>query len=329
MDTNVKISYNKLIIATFLCAENKKGGVTLVQRDFELTVDNARVLFQFNPNFLNHRYVWNPPRHSNVNYELHIILHGSCVVEVAEDTISLSAGDALIIAPGVYHAAKVDNGSFERFTITFATPKSALAPRLQTVIAPYVRMTAPPEIRSLCNAMMREYGSEALYTETLLHFQLGQLLVFLLRQLSALEKHAQKNETNTGRNGSKDTTEMVTAIEAFFTKNMASYGVMQQLADRLHMSKRQLCRLIPELYGMTFREKLLDTRMDYAAWLLRTTQQTTSEICKQVGYSSEPTFYTNFKQHHGISPAQYRRKYQTVNITETETSTATKGRDQL
>ena len=281
--------------------------------DFELTVDNARVLFRFGPNFLRHRYVWDSPRHSNVNYELHIILHGSCVVEVAEDTLSLSAGDILIVAPGVYHAAKVNPGPFERFTMTFAAPKTDLAPSLRKVINPYVQMAAPPDIRNLCSAMMREYSGTLLYKENLLRFQLGQLLVFLLRQFSALEKNAERNAQGEDGHISGD---MASTIESFFVKNMASYGIMQQLADKLHLSKRQLCRLIPKLYGMTFREKLLDTRMDYAAWLLRTTPKTTAEICSQVGYSSEPTFYTNFKQHHGISPAQYRRKYQNLNSTE-------------
>ncbi len=286
--------------------------------DVELTVDKARVLFRFGPNFLRHRYIWDSPRHSNVNYELHIILHGSCAVEVAEDSLSLSAGDVLIVAPGVYHAALADAGPFERFTMTFAAPKSALTPILQTVINPYVRILAPPDICSLCGTILQEYGSEGLYQENLLHFQLGQLLVFLLRQFTTLDKTTQQDRLIAGRILSKDMVDMVTTIEAFFTKNMASYGIMQQLADKLHLSKRQLCRLIPQLYGMTFREKLLDTRMDYAAWLLRTTQDSTAEICKKVGYNSEPTFYTKFKQHHGFSPAQYRRKYQNANDTETK-----------
>lgn len=305
-----------------------KGGVPVENRDIELTVDKARVLFRFSPNFLQHRYIWDSPRHSNVNYELHIILHGSCEVAVAEDTLSLSAGDALIIAPGVYHAAQADDGSFERFTMTFAASRSALTSGLRKVITPYARIDAPPEIRGLCSAIMREYGNQGLYKENLLHFQLGQLLVFLLRQFAVPEKKAQPSGQDEAGNLSEDMVDMVTTIEAFFVKNMASYGIMQQLADNLHLSKRQLCRLFPKLYGMTFREKLLDTRMDYAAWLLRTTQQSTAEICKQVGYSSEPTFYTKFKQHHGISPAHYRRKYQNVSSTETEQPNSTKGRDQ-
>ena len=286
----------------------------MAKQDFEVTVEHARVLFRFGPNFLHHRYAWNSLRHSNVSYELHIILHGSCTVEVAEDTLSLSAGDALLIAPGVYHAAQANSGPFERFTITFSAPKSALAANLQLTINPYVQINTPSDIRSLCSSIMREYSGEPLYQDAQLHFQLGQLLVFLLRQFSMLEYRAERNVRSTVGNVSKDITEMITTIEAFFAKNMASYGVMQQLADRLHVSKRQLCRLIPELYGMTFREKLLDTRMDYAAYLLRTPQKSATEICKQVGYSSEPTFYTKFKQHHGISPAQYRRKYQNPGI---------------
>lgn len=278
------------------------------KHDFELSVDNARVRFHFGPNFLNHRYVWDSPRHSNVSYELHVILRGTCTAEVAEDTLSLSAGDALIVAPGTYHAARAGDGPFERFTVTFSAPRSALAADLQKIIPSYVQMGAPTEIRGLCSAIMREYGDGALHRDELLRFQLGQLFVFLLRQFALLGKRAAHSGRGAG-NMPREMAVMATTIEAFFVRNMANYGIMQQLADKLHISKRQLCRLIPSLYGMTFREKLLDTRMDYAAYLLRTTQKSTAEICKLVGYSSEPTFYTNFKQHYGLSPARYRRRY--------------------
>ena len=123
--------------------------------------------------------------------------------------------------------------------------------------------------------------------------------------------------------------DMITDIENFFASKMASYGAMQQLADQLHLSKRQLGRLIQELYGMTFREKLLAARMDCAAWLLRTTQNSTGEIARQVGYGSEPTFYTKFKHHHGISPGQYRREHQATFDTEAQLNVATKGRNEL
>lgn len=298
------------------------------KRVFELTTEDAHILFRFGPNLLHHRYIWDSPRHSNINYELHIVLHGSCTMEVEDDTFTLSAGDAVIIAPGIYHAAQANSGPFERFTITFSSVQFSPVSDLLKVIAPYARMAVPLEIRSLCSAIMRECSAQALYHEDLLHFQLGQLLVFLLRQLSVLEKNAEGKWHGRDGNISEELLNMDTVIEAFFAKNMANYGIMQQLADSLHISKRQLCRLIPKLYGMTFREKLLDTRMDYAAWLLRTTETSTPDICKQVGYSSEPTFYTNFKHHHGISPAQYRRKYQNLNSAKPEPTNATKGRPQ-
>lgn len=287
------------------------------RQEFDLTVDDTRIVFRFGPNILNHRYLWDTSRHSNVDYELHVILHGSCTAEVAEEVLRLSAGDTLIVAPGTYHAARADDGPFERFTLTFAVDDSASA-RLRNTISSYARIGTPPEIRSLCGTVMREYGHYALYRDDLLQFQLGQLGVFLLRQLARLEERTTESGPGADTGTLNNTTYIIPVIESFFVENMASYGIMQQLADRLHISKRQLCRLIPELYGMTFREKLLDTRMDYAAWLLRTTQKSTAEICKQVGYSSEPTFYTKFKQHHGISPARYRRKYKTTNNAEPE-----------
>ena len=277
------------------------------KREFNLAVEGARVRFRFGHTFLKDRKSWGTARHSNVNYELHVILRGSCVVEVAEDTLSLGEGDLLLIAPGVYHKAQANEGEFERFTMSLTIPKSAMAASLRRRIGPYANGKVPAEICGLCQAIIQEWDGWVPYQESLLRFQLGWLMVFLLRWISGMEQPDRGLTTGEEENSAVELADMITDIENFFASNMASYGAMEQLADQLHLSKRQLGRLIQELYGMTFREKLLAARMDCAAWLLRTTQNSTGEIARQVGYGSEPTFYTKFKHHHGISPGQYRR----------------------
>ena len=78
------------------------------------------------------------------------------------------------------------------------------------------------------------------------------------------------------------------------------------LADLLHISRRQLVRILQANYGMNFRQKLQKTRMDYAAWLLATTNRQVSDIGQEVGYSSEAAFFKLFKRAFGMTPKAYR-----------------------
>lgn len=84
---------------------------------------------------------------------------------------------------------------------------------------------------------------------------------------------------------------------------------MEALAEELHLSRSQLNRFLKEQYGMTFREKLLRTRLDRASWLLRHTEKPVEDIVGAVGYSSESAFFQVFRKHFGMTPEKYRKQY--------------------
>ena len=68
--------------------------------------------------------------------------------------------------------------------------------------------------------------------------------------------------------------------------------------------------MMMELYNMTFQEKRIHARMDYAKFLLRTTQMEVSRIGVLVGYTSETSFFKVFKTYCGMTPLKYRQEAQ-------------------
>ena len=90
---------------------------------------------------------------------------------------------------------------------------------------------------------------------------------------------------------------------------MAENVGAEKLAEQLHLSRRQLARVLQQTYGMGFREKLIRTRMDHASWLLRNTQLPVSHIVMKVGYASEAAFFQAFHSRFGTTPRQYRTRY--------------------
>ena len=96
-------------------------------------------------------------------------------------------------------------------------------------------------------------------------------------------------------------------IEMFFSSEREDKCTRKNLAQQLHCSERQVNRILMQLYGMNFRQKKQQTRIDYAKFLLRNTDKKISEICTLVGYADETAFYKSFKANCQMTPQEFRR----------------------
>ncbi|WP_322922173.1 AraC family transcriptional regulator [Paenibacillus campi] len=83
---------------------------------------------------------------------------------------------------------------------------------------------------------------------------------------------------------------------------------LKQLADRIGLSTRQTERTVYKQYGMCFTAKKLQARMEAAAQLLATTEQTIRDIASAIGFTTPERFSHSFKRYFQRSPSQYRRE---------------------
>ena len=276
-------------------------------QDVKLCIDDATFVLRLGKRFLDYCEYWNTARHCNANYELHIILKGSCELDVASKTHLLEAGNAIIIAPNEYHMPHVTTQEFLRLSIPFSLSEHQLSKALRQAIPTSVIFPLTPQLLQLSSQILEELSGNHAFSSDLLPALLTQLMICLFRTLNVCDA--------SGISAKKAPADWRTdVIDTFFEDNMACYGTEEQLADALHISKRQLARVLLEHYAMNFRQKLLVTRMDHAGWLLRTTEKSIGEICSIVGYNSETTFFKNFKNHYDVTPLQYRKHHQSKDI---------------
>ena len=80
----------------------------------------------------------------------------------------------------------------------------------------------------------------------------------------------------------------------------------KDVAESLFISERQLMRITKKRYGTTFRQTLLNKRLDVAAKLLRETGDSAAEISRKVGFHSISHFYRSFDKRFGQTPNAYR-----------------------
>lgn len=249
------------------------------------------------------RFKWRSFRHCNAEFELHIILSGSCALDVEGHVCPLSTGDAIMILPNSFHSAHRVTDAFERLSLGLvAKPGSYIAQLLRELSRRFSFRLTQDQLE-LCRLLIREANAGDLYHNELCHAYLTALLITVFRicnpDFISLEKPSMK--WNFQRRH---------VVDTFFSSWPTPVGSEEELAQRLHLSRRQVARFLKQNYGMSFREKHMRSRMDYAAWLLRSTDQSLSDIAQQVNYSSEYAFFGAFKKHFEITPTEYRQKNQ-------------------
>lgn len=269
---------------------------------FSIELGTETIFLRLSSQFSQASHQWQSLRHCNSEYELHILLAGSCQLEVETQNLSLEKGNAVLIAPGQYHYPQVSSEPFQRFSVSFLTSEGIFADALRQTVPVYRIYKTSPEQQTHCQTIYQEYGTTSPYRNEMLQAQLTEFLISQFRSLNLTKQETEHHPAAVER-ARED------LMDQFFADHFHENGCAPLLAELLHLSRRQTARVVEQQYGMSFQKKLMNTRMDRASWLLRTTQMRISEIAEAIGYSSEAAFYEAFRSWFHMTPQQYRKQF--------------------
>ncbi|GMV81069.1 MAG: hypothetical protein AMXMBFR7_22530 [Planctomycetota bacterium] len=84
---------------------------------------------------------------------------------------------------------------------------------------------------------------------------------------------------------------------------------LEEIAERVHLSPSRLSHLFTQQEGESFRDRLLQMRIELAKELLSTTPLPVGEVARRVGYA-DPNFFSRiFHEKTGLAPREHRRRY--------------------
>ena len=103
--------------------------------------------------------------------------------------------------------------------------------------------------------------------------------------------------------------ETVRKAQEYIEKNFAEKITVDQLADMLALGRRSLERRFKKATSNTVVEYIQRVKMEAAKKSLETSRKNVNEVMFEVGYSDTKAFRTVFKKTTGLSPVDYRNKY--------------------
>lgn len=92
-------------------------------------------------------------------------------------------------------------------------------------------------------------------------------------------------------------------------ENLKQPHTLESLAERVHMSPRNLSRIFKKECGVTLMEFLADARIDAARRHLESTDLAIKEIAFLCGFDSADNLRRVFSQRLGITPVEYRQHF--------------------
>jgi AraC family transcriptional activator of mtrCDE len=160
------------------------------------------------------------------------------------------------------------------------------------------------QVARLVNLMRSESSAENLGGLAMLNALSTALFTLALRLAS------ETNETPTGLLAIAGNPRLSPALTALFNEPGRNWS-LPELGRLCNMSRATFIRHFQQRLGRSASNLLTDIRMMVASNALKKSDTSTAAVAVLAGYQSEAAFQRAFKQHMGITPAQWRRRTQT------------------
>lgn len=257
---------------------------------------------------------WNVSNHFHSSFELHFIPSGSGTLHTAKGSYKVSEGTFYMTGPGVYHEQNTDKSNpMAEYAISFELTAEKRCKKLETT---HMHGDEAAIIEAFSNTGLwiglDEYSNVSLFDKIFwelenkqvgYYYNVQGLVMQIIVNASRCFMIHRKSEATAPVKLSDDKRRYI--LDFYFGECYKTL-TFDALAANLNVSRRHLNRIIKDYYGMTFKEKLLEIRLQNSLHLLLNTDLSIEKVSENTGFASVGNFYRSFKETHGVTPGEYR-----------------------
>lgn len=263
--------------------------------------------------------------HKHDFYEIVYVLQGKCQIFFEHETLDLTPGDFLMIAPNYSHQIGVydDDSIVLNIIIRSSTLLDIFlnAIRDKTVISRFL--------------LSHTYGGKK-FNHLIFHtrndFIIRNYILDIYIELEETDEYSNRIATSLVTilfsqlvrhyagtadmpDAHRNDSEHATKIMNYIIDHYADC-TLESISQHLHFSTQYCSKLIKATIGLSFSELLTEVRIQKAKNLLISTPMKVDDISEHLGYSNPETLIRVFKKVLGTTPSAYRKKHSKLQIPE-------------
>jgi len=245
--------------------------------------------------------------HLHPCFEFHCVEQGKSTFLCDKKYISVSKNQILIIPPRIYHKEICRDEKTVKTTIMVDISESGASPFEKHFLNAFQRE------RPLCISPKKDLMEAVEKIKRLAvcknksHTAIEKLRAAAHLFMAELYDELSNTSPKLAAASNDSTLSREYEIDTHLALNFTSNSSRAELAKKLHVSQRQLHRIMVKSYGKGYREKLLELRLEIALSFLISTNKSISEISEELGYSSTESFSAFIKRRTGKSPGEIRK----------------------
>lgn len=245
---------------------------------------------------------WHSTLHSHSCVELFYVVGGLGQFRIGELILSVSAGDLVLVNPGVEHTEFSYNANPLEY-IVLGVEGLCVSPAGEgdSRYALVNFQGSVDEVLSILRGLLSEIETKPPKYETVCQNLMEILMVRLSRRAGiSMTLAPAASRTN------KECAMIRRYLDVHFKESIS----LDQLAEMTHLSKYHMVRSFTQEYGVSPINYLISRRIRESRYLLSKTDHSLSQISHMLGFSSPSYFSQSFKKAEGQSPLEYRRAAQ-------------------
>jgi two-component system response regulator YesN len=143
-------------------------------------------------------------------------------------------------------------------------------------------------------------------------WEVGENVLKSLSRMRAWTQQLILQVTEYANQNGKDVSQVVEKVRRYMEENIGEEFSREQAAERVFLNPAYLSRLFRRETGFSLTDYLVRLRITKARIELEKTNNRISDIAISVGYANFSHFSKLFKKMTGLTPQEYRKKYQDV-----------------
>lgn len=249
--------------------------------------------------------------HHHMGYEIYLFHKGQATLIIGGQVYPLQSGDMILIPDAIPHIARPNiHLTYVRSVINFTDTYLKLFPNaiMRNVLDLFETggrlvhwdISEQYELEKLISKLQTEFSENKFGAETLGAAFLFQLLIMTYRKVGTVQNSRQLSQREV----------YVEQTLALINRTYNEEIDLNMIANCININKHYMCHCFKEVTGYTIVAYMQRKRMEEAKKLLQSSNESVTHIASRVGIKNGSHFSRQFKEHYGVTPSAYRKKYQ-------------------